>query len=454
MSLTVNNNSYLGKDGMPQELKMYIFSFLKSLLDLFSASQVSGEFFALTNDQPLWSRIMTEIGIKSIPGEPISEMKARIKKIHETARHFFEPSDSIISKSFTIENTKEALRRINEIKIRDTLTVWQKIYDQAILRGSTLPPKPTFDELRKSTDKNAIKKAFADWIDANKDKINLDSLSLSNENLYYLPKPLFELPNLRKLNLSSNKLRYIPKIRNLTLLRELNLDSNKLESFPREVCGLEKLRYLKLSNNSLNLGNNRPAAISEEEIRELESFRLETLILSNNNLTDIPEEIYHLKRLWSLNLYNNKLSSISENIRNLKNLCHLNLSNNEFASISKEIGSIKGLEGLYFSSNKLTSISEDIRKLKWLKELDLSDNKLTAIPEAMCDLEQLVVLDLHNNKLKYIPAMIGERLKKLIRLDLKSNCISYYPKSLDLLKEAKIKRDDTVFTRFYRSIFN
>ncbi|NGX32290.1 MAG: Internalin-A [Candidatus Anoxychlamydiales bacterium] len=377
----------LFQDLLPKEDKLKIFSYL-DIPDLTSVSYLSNGFKELANDQSIWSDIINRIGLNHSKYETVSEIKAKIEKIHELGKLYFPPSaeeatpfyffrkPKVIKKPITIENTKETLRKINEeIKIKDTLKVWQKVYEKADpIAGKPAIDIPKFDELKESTDKKAIKASFADWINNNKDNFNLTRLYLSNLQLNYLPKEIGSLAQLQELGLGRNNLTFIPKeIWSLAQLQELSLSDNNLTSIPEEIGNLTQLREL---------------------------------YLWNNNLTSILKEIGNLSQLHDLDLASNKLTSIPKEIGNLSQLQTLYLSGNKLTSIPKEIGNLSQLEGLSLSNNKLTSISGEIGNLSQLQWLSLSNNKLTSIPGEIGNLSQLHRLDLRNNSISYFPTCL------------------------------------------------
>nr|NGX32286.1 hypothetical protein [Candidatus Anoxychlamydiales bacterium] len=123
----------LFQDLLPAEDKLKVFSYL-DVTDLALASLVSQNWHTLANDRSIWSDIINRIGLKHSKHEMVSEIKAKIEKIHELGKLYFPPSaeeptpfyffrkPKVIKKPITIENTKETLRKINEeIKIKDTL---------------------------------------------------------------------------------------------------------------------------------------------------------------------------------------------------------------------------------------------------------------------------------------------------------------------------------------------
>jgi Leucine-rich repeat (LRR) protein len=77
-------------------------------------------------------------------------------------------------------------------------------------------------------------------------------------NLYSIPKSLFSLQNLDKLDLSHNKIGVLPpEIQLLSKLSELNLDHNSIQSLPTEIGKLTKLKVLSLKSNRLSV-NSQP----------------------------------------------------------------------------------------------------------------------------------------------------------------------------------------------------
>lgn len=104
----------------------------------------------------------------------------------------------------------------------------------------------------------------------------------------------------RTLDLSNQGLTKVPAyVFDRTDIETLNLSNNALEgAIQAEVCHLQNLKVLNLSNNSFT---GVPA-----EIGQLKN--LEVLDLSNNNITGLPYELSNLSKLRLLVLKGNTYS--------------------------------------------------------------------------------------------------------------------------------------------------
>lgn len=155
-------------------------------------------------------------------------------------------------------------------------------------------------------------------------------------------KGISNLRNLEYLSFFENKLTSVEELGNLPKLKTLDLTGNKISS----IKGLEKLKSL------------------------------ESLDLASNNLTSV-EELQHLKKLESLDLSDNRLTSIGF-LKQLTNLESLSLSNNKLTSIVG-LGHLTKLTSLNVSGNKLKDVTE-IQTLTNLESLFLHNCRLTTLP--------------------------------------------------------------------------
>ena len=108
----------------------------------------------------------------------------------------------------------------------------------------------------------------------------------------------------------------------------------------------------------------------------MELYYLDTLILANNQLKNLPK-VVNLNKLNVLDISGNKLKKLPSRASSLKKLHYLNAAYNEFVNFSPSICRLIELEYLDLSGNKLTDIPLEIKNLKKLKELHLEGNNLS-----------------------------------------------------------------------------
>ncbi|CAF0705124.1 unnamed protein product [Brachionus calyciflorus] len=173
----------------------------------------------------------------------------------------------------------------------------------------------------------------------------------------HVPVVVFELENLKTLDLKNTKINNLPE-NNLKNLHELYLDYNYFEQFTDlalKPIGL-KLTVLTISRNLLKEIPNELLNLSN----------LEVLDLSYNQISNLPSRfgLYKLKELY---LNNNCLKTIIGSVSALKNLEKLNLEYNQITDLADLFYELKNLNYLDLSYNKLTRISPKINNLQLLQ---------------------------------------------------------------------------------------
>ena len=103
-----------------------------------------------------------------------------------------------------------------------------------------------------------------------------EKLSLFDNKLTTLPKPIVELTSLTELYLNSNQLMTLPdSIAALTALKTLKLYGNKFTTFPDSFAALTALQELDLRHNQLvKLPDSIAALTALKELDLSENFRL------------------------------------------------------------------------------------------------------------------------------------------------------------------------------------
>eukprot|EP01018_Ginkgo_biloba_P006521 Gb_29820 [translate_table: standard] len=129
----------------------------------------------------------------------------------------------------------------------------------------------------------------------------LEELSADFNQLKWLPESLgFELVNLQKLSVHSNKLSYLPaSICHIMSLRVLDVHMNKLRSVPAEIDNLVNLEILDVSRNFHYLGSLPDSIGGLVSLMELDA--------SYNQITALPCSIAGLEELQRLKVEGNPL---------------------------------------------------------------------------------------------------------------------------------------------------
>lgn len=208
-----------------------------------------------------------------------------------------------------------------------------------------------------------------------------------------LPESLGQLTQLQSLSLSENQLALLPEwLGQLTQLQTLNLGSNQLTTLPEWLKQLMQLQWLNLSGNQLT---ELPEWLSQ-------LTRLQSLILLNNQLTKLPESLSQLllRRLSLGDMTGgNSLKEVPSCIRSLKHLVEFWASKCLLTSIPDWLCELSSLKVLELRNNALTELPESLAKLELLERLGLEGNRLNDLPSSLQKLEHLQDLWLSGNPL-------------------------------------------------------
>ena len=189
----------------------------------------------------------------------------------------------------------------------------------------------------------------------------------------------------------------------------LSLWKQKLGVVPDEVWLRTDLQTLVLADNDLT-------EISER-VGDLASLRM--LDLGHNRLSDLPAGLGRLEDLSDfLYLHDNRLTKLPDTLRGLQRLRYLNISENAFEIFPEVVTAMRGLIELRVTDNRLNELPSSIAQLKSLRELHLRNNRLATLPEAIHTMEELRQIDLRGNPLTHLPESLT-KLPRLEKLDLR-----------------------------------
>ncbi|MBL0016761.1 MAG: leucine-rich repeat domain-containing protein [Bacteroidetes bacterium] len=169
---------------------------------------------------------------------------------------------------------------------------------------------------------------------------------------------------------------------------ELFLSGRGLTDFPTEIFQLVNLKVLDLSQNLLR---QLPAQIGYLS-------QLQTLNLRNNQLRQIPAEIGQLMHLQRLDLDENQLAELPQELTECQSIRTLQLNDNSFRHWPANALHPQ-LENLTLGLNQLLEVPESIRHLTRLKYLDLRSNRLQHLPVALALLDEMEQIQLKGNPL-------------------------------------------------------
>lgn len=231
----------------------------------------------------------------------------------------------------------------------------------------------------------------------------LKTIDLRVNRLISLPDGLFEsTPALQTLNLSRNVLTALPtSINSLSCLETLILADNNISELTIDFALLPRLQRLDAHGNNIKVLPQclwRAAALrylnlSSNFITELPEPPLTGSSPSSLPLTEALEELYMAE--------NNLRDAAMDDIYLLTKLIVLNISHNQIFDLGDDIASLRNLTDLYVSGNSISRIPESIEELQSLRRFFINGNKLSNIPSEVAKISSLVAFDVSSNNLKF-----------------------------------------------------
>lgn len=167
----------------------------------------------------------------------------------------------------------------------------------------------------------------------------------SSEHGSHFPEFLFEhAQTLEHLDLSNNKLRDLPpQLGQFRRLKRLFLTNNCFDSVPAVLAQLPALEMVSFKGNGLR---QLPMAALP--------FTLKWLILTDNQLTELPEDFGRYHRLQKLALAGNQLSHLPESMQQCQQLALCRLSLNRFTTFPDWLFELPRLAWLALGANPAT----------------------------------------------------------------------------------------------------
>lgn len=166
------------------------------------------------------------------------------------------------------------------------------------------------------------------------------------------------------------------------------------------------------------------------EIGVFDRFNLWYLSLFENDLVEIPENLFINTKVKVLNLANNKISYIAEGaFDNMNNLRDINLNGNQISNIQIDwFKNCPQLQKIYISHNLIESVPS--KAFKFMKGSPSSaiilDNNLirNVEPEAFGNFKRFGVISLSNNQIMRIPEDIFYSDQGILRFNVRNNSIT------------------------------
>ena len=238
--------------------------------------------------------------------------------------------------------------------------------------------------------------------------------------------------------------------------KTLNMANRIMTRFPIEVCTIDHLRGLDLSNNTIGiipdevetLANCLTFDCSFNQIEHVSSRiskmeQLEELKMTNNNLVHAGC-IFMCPKLSKLTLDMNNIEECGPYLGEMSQLQSLSLNKNKIAIIDESVGMLVTLVSLFVSDNVLSSLPDTFSKLISLKTFNGTRNRFNIFPRILCWTISLQRLLLKSNQFTVLDDGFGN-LTSLVDLDIEGCPVTEIPTSFSLLPKL---RSATVWDAF------
>ncbi|KAH6929730.1 hypothetical protein HPB50_005328 [Hyalomma asiaticum] len=230
---------------------------------------------------------------------------------------------------------------------------------------------------------------------------DIESISLVGTSLEHIPKGVYKLQKLRRLNMAATvtsltrPFRFCPGVcEQMSSLVELTFAGTAVPHLrDADFCPFPKLQLLDLSSCSIKQLHGSPFVCLQD---------LRVLDMHSNQIATISGEAYlGLKRLEILNLRNNNISTLSGDaiFRNLGSLVSLDLSFNQVKNLEGFSAGAASLNLLDLTGNRISQWRPPFfSDMRGLRNLSLSSNLIYTIDNgALQDIEHVTTVNISDN---------------------------------------------------------
>ena len=216
----------------------------------------------------------------------------------------------------------------------------------------------------------------------------LHSIDLGENDLKEINEKLNQLQFIENIDLSGNRISKVSKNIKLPFLKTLNIERNYLNEFPEFIFHSQKLLSLNLYGNNIEviplevnvLSKIKHLNIGDNPIKSIDSNislrKLKTLILDWVDLSDRKMDLNIIEKASSLEILSMEhcsLSEIPEEVYNLRKLEEFSVLNNELITINDQIIRNKKLSKIWIGGNKIAASDIVVIKQK-LKRTEIIEN--------------------------------------------------------------------------------
>jgi len=252
-----------------------------------------------------------------------------------------------------------------------------------------------------------------------------------------------EYDRIIEMDLSDLELDNLPSsVGDLQYLEELNLSNNDFSDLPEELCEVYGNGVV------LNIENNLlcdPTGITHCVLNEV------TVDFEKQNCTQVKhdQEMDFLLQFINENNLDSISATIFDNVtwsftdtdsaftsdqKQIERIVEIKWINHGIQSIPGTIQHLEFLTKLELEENELSILPTELKWLNNLQNLQIHDNLLVSLPYFIGDMSNLISLDIHNNLLTSLPNSIAN-LQNLTFLNVSNNKLNILPDNLCGLAE-------------------